>query len=93
MGGDANQPLGYVGDAPPTPVISLNARGQGASSDIARCWNQLTAAVAACLKAGLTDIPGLSSTSSTPASSTTLRHTSLDAAAHNALPMAGNPYS
>ena len=28
MGGDANQPLGYIGDAPPTtPVISLNARG------------------------------------------------------------------
>jgi len=27
MGGDANQPLGYVGNAPPSPVISLNARG------------------------------------------------------------------
>ena len=25
MGGDANQPLGYVGDTPPTPVIALNA--------------------------------------------------------------------
>ena len=23
MGGDANQPMGYIGDAPPTPVISL----------------------------------------------------------------------
>jgi hypothetical protein len=28
MGGDANQPLGYIGEASPTPVISLNARGQ-----------------------------------------------------------------
>jgi hypothetical protein len=27
MGGDANQPLGYIGDTPPGPVISLNARG------------------------------------------------------------------
>ena len=34
MGGDANQPLGYIGDAPPTSVISLNARGHGPSSDI-----------------------------------------------------------
>ena len=34
MGGDANQPLGYVGDAPPSPVISLNARGHAPSSDI-----------------------------------------------------------
>jgi pimeloyl-ACP methyl ester carboxylesterase len=34
MGGDANQALGYIGDAPPTPVISLNARGHGPSSDI-----------------------------------------------------------
>jgi len=24
LGGDANQPLGYIGDAPPSPVISLN---------------------------------------------------------------------
>jgi pimeloyl-ACP methyl ester carboxylesterase len=34
MGGDANQPLGYVGDSLPTPVIALNAHGQGPSSDI-----------------------------------------------------------
>ena len=34
MGGDANQPLGYVGDAPPSPVISLNARGHAPSTDI-----------------------------------------------------------
>ena len=34
MGGDANQPLGYIGDAPPTPVISLNARGHSPSTDI-----------------------------------------------------------
>ena len=34
MGGDANQPLGYIGDAPPSPVISLNARGHAPSSDI-----------------------------------------------------------
>ena len=34
MGGDANQPLGYIGDAPTTPVISLNARGHGPSTDI-----------------------------------------------------------
>jgi pimeloyl-ACP methyl ester carboxylesterase len=34
MGGDANQALGYVGDAPPSPVISLNARGHAPSSDI-----------------------------------------------------------
>jgi pimeloyl-ACP methyl ester carboxylesterase len=34
MGGDANQPLGYIGDAPPIPVISLNARGHAPSSDI-----------------------------------------------------------
>ena len=34
MGGDANQPLGYIGDAPPTPVISLNARGHSPSADI-----------------------------------------------------------
>jgi pimeloyl-ACP methyl ester carboxylesterase len=35
MGGDANQPLGCIGDAPPSRVISLNARGHGPSSDIA----------------------------------------------------------
>jgi pimeloyl-ACP methyl ester carboxylesterase len=34
MGGDANQPLGYIGNAPPTPVISLNARGHSPSTDI-----------------------------------------------------------
>ena len=34
MGGDADQPLGYVGDTPPSPVISLNARGHAPSSDI-----------------------------------------------------------
>ena len=34
MGGDADQPLGYVGDTPPTRVISLNARGHGPSTDI-----------------------------------------------------------
>jgi pimeloyl-ACP methyl ester carboxylesterase len=34
MGGDANQPLGYIGEAPPSPVISLNARGHVPSSDI-----------------------------------------------------------
>jgi pimeloyl-ACP methyl ester carboxylesterase len=34
LGGDANQPLGYIGDAPPSPVISLNARGHAPSSDI-----------------------------------------------------------
>jgi pimeloyl-ACP methyl ester carboxylesterase len=34
MGGDVNQPLGYIGDAPPSPVISLNARGHAPSSDI-----------------------------------------------------------
>jgi pimeloyl-ACP methyl ester carboxylesterase len=34
MGGDANQPLGYIGDAPPTPVICLNARGHSPSTDI-----------------------------------------------------------
>ena len=34
MGGDADQPLGYVGDTPPTRVISLNARDQAPSSDI-----------------------------------------------------------
>jgi hypothetical protein len=34
MGGDANQPLGYIGEAPPTPVISLNARGHSPSTDI-----------------------------------------------------------
>ena len=34
MGGDANQPLGYIGGAPPSPVISLNARGHAPSSDI-----------------------------------------------------------
>ncbi len=33
-GGDANQPLGYIGDAPPSRVISLNARGHGPSSGI-----------------------------------------------------------
>jgi pimeloyl-ACP methyl ester carboxylesterase len=35
MGGDAQQPLGYIGDAPPTRVIALNARGHAPSSDIA----------------------------------------------------------
>jgi pimeloyl-ACP methyl ester carboxylesterase len=34
MGGDANQPLSYIGDAAPTPVISLNARGHSPSTDI-----------------------------------------------------------
>jgi pimeloyl-ACP methyl ester carboxylesterase len=34
MGGNANQPLGYIGDTPPSPVISLNARGHAPSSDI-----------------------------------------------------------
>jgi pimeloyl-ACP methyl ester carboxylesterase len=34
MGGDANQPLGYIGEASPTPVISLNARGHSPSTDI-----------------------------------------------------------
>ena len=34
MGSDANQPLDYIGDAPPTPVISLNARGHSPSSGI-----------------------------------------------------------
>jgi pimeloyl-ACP methyl ester carboxylesterase len=34
MGGDANQPLGYIGNAPPTSVISLNARGHSPSTDI-----------------------------------------------------------
>jgi len=34
MGGDVNQTLGYIGDAPPSPVISLNARGHAPSSDI-----------------------------------------------------------
>ena len=34
MGGDANQPLGYVGETPPTTVIALNGRGHGPSSDI-----------------------------------------------------------
>jgi pimeloyl-ACP methyl ester carboxylesterase len=34
MGGDANQPLSYIGDAPPSPVISLNARGHSPSTDI-----------------------------------------------------------
>ena len=34
MGGDASQPLSYVGDTPPTSVIALNGRGHGPSSDI-----------------------------------------------------------
>jgi pimeloyl-ACP methyl ester carboxylesterase len=34
LGGDANQPLGYIGNTPPSPVISLNARGHAPSSDI-----------------------------------------------------------
>src|SRR6476659_716869 len=34
MGGDVNQPLGYIGDAPPSPVISLNARGHPPSTNI-----------------------------------------------------------
>jgi hypothetical protein len=34
MGSDANQPLGYIGDAPPTPVICLNARGHSPSTEI-----------------------------------------------------------
>ena len=34
MGGNANQALDYIGDAPPTPVISLNARGHSPSTDI-----------------------------------------------------------
>ena len=34
MGGDANQPLGYVGETPPTSVIALNGRGHGPSADI-----------------------------------------------------------
>jgi pimeloyl-ACP methyl ester carboxylesterase len=34
MGGDADQPLSYVGDSPPTRVIALNARGHAPSSDI-----------------------------------------------------------
>ena len=34
MGGDANKPLSYIGDAPPSPVISLNARGHSPSTDI-----------------------------------------------------------
>jgi pimeloyl-ACP methyl ester carboxylesterase len=34
MGGDADQPLSYVGDTPPTQVIGLNARGHAPSSDI-----------------------------------------------------------
>ena len=34
MGGNIDQPLGYVGERPPTPVISLNARGHAPSTDI-----------------------------------------------------------
>ena len=34
MGGDADQPLGYVGATPPTRVIALNARGHAPSGDI-----------------------------------------------------------
>ena len=34
MGGDAKQPLGYLGDTPPTPVVALNARGHAPSSDL-----------------------------------------------------------
>jgi len=34
MDGDANQPISYIGDAPPSAVISLNARGHAPSNDI-----------------------------------------------------------
>jgi pimeloyl-ACP methyl ester carboxylesterase len=34
MGGDTAQPLGYVGDRPPVPVISLSARGHAPSDDL-----------------------------------------------------------
>jgi pimeloyl-ACP methyl ester carboxylesterase len=34
MGGDTAQPLGYVGERPPVPVISLSARGHAPSDDL-----------------------------------------------------------
>ncbi len=34
MGGDTDQPLGYVGDRPPVPVVCLSARGHAPSDDL-----------------------------------------------------------